>query len=56
MRVAYYQACTPSYPVSYEVEVRANGQRRYYCGSFGPNANHGGNSGGGDTVTTFTLQ
>jgi len=56
VRVEYYKTCTPSYPVPYEVEVRANGKRRFYCGTFGPNASHGGNSGAGVTVTTFTLQ
>ena len=56
VRVEYYAACTPSYPVPYEVEVRANGQRRYYCGTFGPNASHGGNAGAGTTVATFALQ
>jgi len=36
VRVNYYQNCSASSPVPFEVEVRANGQTRYYCGSFQP--------------------
>ncbi|MEN9800606.1 MAG: hypothetical protein RL653_4303 [Pseudomonadota bacterium] len=56
VRVAYYQACTPSYPVPYEVEVRANGQRKFYCGEYQSFPTGNKNAGGGDTITTFTLQ
>jgi hypothetical protein len=54
VRVDYYQACDGD-PVPYEVEVRANGQTRYYCGTFQPGTSDEGNAGSGVTITTFTI-
>lgn len=55
VRVVYYQNCQATAPVPYEVEVRANGQTRFYCGQFQPNQANGGNQGAGTTITSFTL-
>jgi hypothetical protein len=56
VRVDYYQDCSASMPVPYEVEVRANGQTRYYCGEFQPGTSDTGSEGSGVDVTTFTIQ
>ena len=55
VRVVYYQNCGATQNVPYEVEVRANGQTRYYCGSFPPNGATGGNQGAGTTITQFVI-
>ncbi|MBL8911069.1 MAG: hypothetical protein JNM17_10290 [Archangium sp.] len=55
VRVVYYQHCSANGPIPYEVEVRANGQTRFYCGQFQPNQANGGNQGAGTTITSFTL-
>ena len=55
VRVNYYQNCSASSPVPYEVEVRANGQTRYYCGSFQPGQSTGGAVGAGRFVADFTI-
>jgi hypothetical protein len=56
VRVDYWEDCAPARtaPIPYEVEVRANGDIRYYCGTL--NRPTGGSAGAGDTVTTFTLR
>ncbi len=54
VRVNNWSACSVSPPIPWEVEVRANGQTRFYCGQFTTTGN-GGASGAGDVVTTFTL-
>lgn len=54
-RVVYYDHCSASGPVPYEVEVRANGVTRWYCGQFQPNDANGGNQGAGVTISTFAL-
>jgi hypothetical protein len=54
-RVVYYQHCSATGPIPYEVEVRANGVTRWYCGQFQPGDANGGNQGAGVTVSTFTL-
>lgn len=54
-RVVYYQGCSATGPIPYEVEVRANGVTRWYCGQFQPGTSTGGNQGAGVTVATFTL-
>lgn len=56
VRVVYYQGCSATGPIPYEVEVRANGQTRYYCNQFLPGQSNGGNQGAGVTITSFTLQ
>ncbi len=55
VRVNYYRNCSASSPVPYEVEVRANGQTRYYCGSFQPGQSTGGAVGAGRFVADFTI-
>lgn len=54
VRVNYYQNCSAS-SVPYEVEVRANGQTRYFCGSFQSSQASGGALGAGRVVADFTL-
>ncbi len=54
-RVVYYQNCGINRPVPWEVEVRANGVTRWYCGQFQPNQSNGGNQGAGVHVTSFVL-
>jgi hypothetical protein len=54
VRANNWSACSISPPIPWEVEVRANGQTRYYCGQFQGSGN-GGAAGAGDVVTTFTL-
>jgi hypothetical protein len=54
VRVNNWSSCSLSPPIPWEVEVRANGQTRYYCGQFQTSGN-GGASGAGDVVTAFTL-
>lgn len=56
VRVDYYQNCGTTSPVPYEVEVRANGQTRFYCGLFQPNQSDRGAAGSGVTVTEFWIQ
>lgn len=56
VRANYYQNCSATSPTPYEVEVRANGQTRYYCGKFNPNAANGGSAGAGVVITEFTIQ
>lgn len=55
VRVVYYQGCSATGPIPYEVEVRANGQTRWYCGSFQPGQSTGGNQGAGTYITSFTI-
>ena len=55
VRVDYYQHCSASAPVPYEVEVRALGQARYYCGTFQTNQADNGSAGSGRNITQFTL-
>jgi hypothetical protein len=54
VRVNNWSICSVSPPIPWELEVRANGQTRYYCGQFLTGGN-GGSSGAGNVVTTFTL-
>ncbi|MCA3016404.1 MAG: hypothetical protein INH41_28810 [Myxococcaceae bacterium] len=55
VRVNYFRDCTARGPVPYEVEVRANGQTRFYCGSFLPSQARRGALGAGVVVATFTI-
>lgn len=55
VRVVYYQHCSVNRPVPYEVEVRANGTTRWYCGQFQPGDANGGNQGAGRHITDFTI-
>ncbi len=55
VRVNYWQECESRAKVPYEVEVRANGQTRYYCGSFKPSDANAGNQGAGVVITQFTI-
>ncbi len=55
VRVNYWQNCSASSPVPYEVEVRANGQTRYFCGTFQTNQASGGSAGAGRFVADFVI-
>ena len=55
VRANFFQSCLQSVEVPYEVEVRANGQTRYFCGKFYQSSVNGGNSGAGRVVTEFTI-
>lgn len=55
VRVNYYQNCSASRAVPFEVEVRANGQTRYFCDSFQPNQANGGSLGAGRFIADFTI-
>jgi hypothetical protein len=55
VRANYYANCGATTPTPYEVEVRANGQTRYYCGQFQPNEYNGGNGGAGVVITEFEI-
>jgi hypothetical protein len=54
VRVNNWSICSLSPPIPWEVEVRANGLTRFYCGQFQTSGN-GGSAGAGNVVTTFTL-
>lgn len=56
VNVDYYQNCSATSPVPYEVEVRAGGTARYYCGSFTPSMADMGSANSGRFITQFTLQ
>jgi len=56
VRANYYQNCMSPPSVPYEVEVRANGQTRYFCGSFTPSQANGGAKGAGTVITHFDIQ
>jgi hypothetical protein len=56
VRVDYYQQCSATGPVPYEVEVRAMGQTRYYCGEFYPGQSDSGGANSGVTITSFDIQ
>jgi len=55
VRANYFRECQSSARVPYEVEVRANGQTRFYCGSFNPRDANGKGEGAGVVVTQFTI-
>lgn len=55
VRVNYWQNCSATSPVPYEVEVRVFGQTRYYCGSFQPSQASGGGLGAGRFVADFVV-
>jgi hypothetical protein len=55
VRVNNWSACSVSTPIPWEVEVRANGQTRWYCGTFAPGTANGGGAGAGVVVTKFRL-
>lgn len=56
VRVDYYQNCSAFQNVPYEVEVRANGVSRYYCGFFGSNQSDHGSWNSGRNITQFTIR
>lgn len=55
VRANYWQNCTGASSTPYEVEVRANGVTRWFCGVFNSNDANGGGAGAGVVITTFTL-
>jgi hypothetical protein len=56
VRANYYQNCMSPPSVPYEVEVRAAGQTRFFCGSFVPSQANGGGRGAGTVITTFEIR
>jgi hypothetical protein len=56
VRMDYYADCGSPSPINYEIEVRANGTSRYYCGSVRPPSSDSGGKGSGVTITNFTIQ
>ncbi len=56
VRANNWSSCSVNTPIPYEVEVRANGTTRWFCGVFQPGSANGGNQGAGVVITTFTLQ
>jgi hypothetical protein len=56
VRANYYQNCSGPSSVPYEVEVRANGQTRFFCGAFTPNQANGGALGAGTVISQFDIQ
>lgn len=55
VRANYWQNCTGASSTPYEVEVRANGVTRWFCGVFNSNDANGGNAGAGLVITRFTI-
>lgn len=55
VRANNWSSCAINTTIPYEVEVRANGTTRWYCGTFQPSDANGGNRGAGRVITTFTL-
>jgi hypothetical protein len=55
VRVDYYEACGSPPPIPYEVEVRANGQTQFYCGTFDPSESDSGGDGSGRYIAGFTV-
>ncbi len=56
VRANYWQNCSGAASTPYEVEVRANGVTRWFCGTFSSNDANGGGAGAGLVITTFTLR
>ena len=55
VRANYWQNCTGASSTPFEVEVRANGVTRWFCGTFTAVQASGGGAGAGRIITTFTL-
>lgn len=55
VRVNNWSSCSVGGNLPYEVEVRANGQTRWYCGTFAPGSANGGSGGAGVVITKFRL-
>ncbi|MFZ5440967.1 MAG: hypothetical protein ACOZQL_13245 [Myxococcota bacterium] len=55
VRANNWSSCSINTTIPYEVEVRANGVTRWYCGTFQPSDANGGSAGAGRVITTFTL-
>lgn len=55
VRVDYYENCSATTPVPFQVKVRANGQTVTYCDSFQPHEDDSGDVGSGRTIMSFTV-
>ncbi len=55
VRANNWSSCSVNTVIPYEVEVRANGVTRWFCGQFLPSDANGGSQGAGRVITTFTL-
>lgn len=56
VKVNNWSSCSVNTAIPYEVEVRANGVTRWYCGTFNPSDANGGGAGAGRVVTSFSIQ
>jgi hypothetical protein len=54
-RVDLWKACSMATPITFELEVRAGGAHRYYCGTFMPGDADMASAGGGRTISTITV-
>ena len=55
VRVDYYDRCSLTPPIPYEIEVRANGQTNAWCDVFVPADSDNGSAGSGRVITTFVV-
>lgn len=56
VRVNYFQSCSAPNSVPWEIEVRAFGETRFYCGTFAGGSAVGGGLGAGRFVTSFRVR
>lgn len=54
-RVDLFASCMASTPIGWELQVRAGGLSKFYCGQFDPAAQDSGRAGSGITVSTITV-
>jgi uncharacterized protein YfaP (DUF2135 family) len=55
VRVDYYDNCSVSTSIPYEIEVRANGQTTGWCDVFNASDADSGGAGSGRVITTFVV-
>lgn len=54
VRVDYFENCSATRPVPFQVIIRADGNESGFCGVFQPSASDSGRQGSGRTIATFT--
>ncbi|MFL5320034.1 MAG: hypothetical protein ACJ790_10305 [Myxococcaceae bacterium] len=55
VRVDYFENCSATTEVPYEVTVRVGNQTKVYCDIFNPNEDDSGGAGDGKPITSFTV-
>ncbi|MFT3710691.1 MAG: hypothetical protein QM817_23965 [Archangium sp.] len=55
VRVDYYDSCSVTVAIPFEIEVRANGQTNGWCDVFQLSDSDNGGAGSGRVITTFTV-